>query len=71
MLDAAVIGFFGFLAKEAGGQFPVLPMVFDALAANAFLRAGISAVAVLEVFLFLAFHKITKCTGQDSNLRRH
>jgi hypothetical protein len=55
-VEASVVCFFGFGREAAGGEFVVSQVRLEALAAEAFLAAGICAVAEFEVFFFLAFH---------------
>jgi len=51
-----VVGLFDGIGEEAGGKFPVAPVVSEALTADAFPAAGLpGAIASLQILLASAF----------------
>lgn len=62
MLEGPVIGGFGILREGAGWELPHLQVIADAVAADAFPRAGrIGAVAVLHIAFLFTFHDLFLC----------
>jgi hypothetical protein len=57
MLDGTVVGLLGLGAEITGRQFPVAPMVSDAIAAFPMLLTGIGTVTILRVGRLGAFHR--------------
>jgi hypothetical protein len=54
--DAAVVGFFTVLWKEATRYFPCLAMISHALAAKPALGTTVRAGAIFEIIFFHTFH---------------
>jgi hypothetical protein len=56
-IEAAVVGFFDVIRETAGGQLLACQVIAQTVAARSFSRtAGIRAVAIVEVLVFLTVH---------------
>jgi hypothetical protein len=61
-LEAAVVSLFDFGREAAAGQLPGRQMISDTFAAHTcFIAARIRAGAILQIFLFPAFHPNISC----------
>jgi hypothetical protein len=60
--EASVVGFLDFWRETAAGQLPRRQVVSNALTAHTcFIAARIRAGAILQIFLFPAFHLNISC----------